>query len=211
VRYPSDALPDGVFQDPNKLFPPGDAQLRMARTDIAKNEPLTAVKVTAPGEVPGVTSVLQEGERAFTLKVDVTSGVSGFLRPGSVVDVYWTGNIGNRRITKLIKSAVRIIAIDQSINPNITKARVANTVTVAVSPVEVAALQQAQTAGRLSLSLQGEGADVVSDNVEVDLNQVLGIEQKVNVAAPEKKVCTIKSRRGTDIVTTEIPCNDDGQ
>jgi pilus assembly protein CpaB len=185
----------------------------MARADMAKFEPLTEAKVTKPGEIPGVTSALKDGERAFTIKVDVSTGVGGFLRPGDNVDVYWTGAIGKRRITKLIKSAVRIIAIDQSINPDIGTARIARTVTVAVTPEEVAALQQAQSAGRLSLSLVGAGSDSVSSdtptpNVEVDLKDVLGIQEQVVQAEQPKKVCTIKSRHGTEIVTTEIPCTD---
>jgi len=207
VRYPENALPEGIFRDPKQLFPEGDIRIRMARQNIMKFEPLTALKVTNPGEVPGVTSVLKEGERAFAISVDVTSGVSGFLRPGDNVDVYWTGAIGKRKITKLLKSGVRIVAIDQSINPDIGEAQVAKTVTVAISPQEVAALQQAQTAGKLSLSLVGVGDDVVSENVEVDLKDVLGIQEVV--AEAEAKVCKIKSRKGTEIVETEIPCPDD--
>ena len=52
------------------------------------------VKVTDPGEEAGVTSQLEPGMRAFALRVDVASGVSGFLRPGDRVDIYWTGSVG---------------------------------------------------------------------------------------------------------------------
>jgi len=207
VRYPENALPEGIFRDPAVLFPEGEARLRMARRDIEKFEPLTQVKVTEPGQVPGVTSVLQPGERAFAIRVDVTSGVSGFLRPGDNVDIYWTGNIGNRKITKLIYNGVRIIAIDQSINPEVSKARIASTVTVAVSPKDVAALQQAQSAGRLSLSLVGVSNDVAaSEDVEVDLKDVLGIEEKVVAEVAKERVCKVKSRRGTEIVETVVDC-----
>lgn len=208
VRYPENALPQGIFRDADTLFPPGEARLRAAKIDIKAFEPLTEAKVTKPGEIAGVISALRDGERAFAIQVDVASGVSGHLRPGDHVDIYWTGTIGDRRITKLIYSAVRLIAIDQSINPEVSVAQIARTVTVAVSPRDVAALQQAQSAGKLSLSLVGAGDDIVIEDVEIDLKDVLGIEEVV-VEAHEEKVCTIKSRRGTEVVTIPIPCTDE--
>ena len=52
--------------------------------------------------------------RAFTIRVDATSGVSGFLRPSDRVDVYWSGRSEIGEVTQLIEAGVRIIAIDQS-------------------------------------------------------------------------------------------------
>ena len=116
---------------------------------------MLAVKVTGPGEEAGLTSQLERGMRAFAIKVDVSSGVSGFLRPGDRVDVYWTGNLGNGNITQLIHANVRLIAINQSADEDNNNPTVARTVTVEVNPTEVAKLAQAQATGRLSLSLVG--------------------------------------------------------
>jgi pilus assembly protein CpaB len=92
----------------------GTDEPRIALRVMEADEPVLISKVTAPGEDAGVASRLEAGMRALALQVDVTSGVSGFLRPGDRVDVYWTG-AGPWRgsITRLIRSNVQIIAIDQ--------------------------------------------------------------------------------------------------
>ena len=52
-----------------------------------------------PGQDAGVSSRLSKGMRAFAIRVDVATGVSGFLRPGDRVDVYWSGTIQGRLLT----------------------------------------------------------------------------------------------------------------
>jgi len=68
------------------------------------------ILVTEPGDIAGITSLLSPGMRAFTINVDVQSGVSGFLRPGDRVDIYWSGSLrtaggDNQNITRLIPFA----------------------------------------------------------------------------------------------------------
>ena len=72
-----------------------------------------------------------------------------------------------------------MIAIDQSADADSTRATVAKTVTVAVSPRQVAALAQAQSTGRLSLSLVGVGDAGLAEAVEIDQKELLGIEEKI--------------------------------
>lgn len=214
VKWPKSALPEGTFTDAAVLFPEGDEQRTILRT-MDKNEAILAVKVTEPGQDAGITSRIKRGMRAFAIKVDATSGVSGFLRPGDRVDVYWTGNTGRAalegssrgEITKLIETGVPLVAVDQSASDERPGATVARTVTVAVRPQQVAALAQAQSTGRLSLSLVGAGDTTVSSAIEVDQRSLLGIEAK---AAPEpqqkEEVCTIRTRRGSEVVEIPIPC-----
>ena len=80
-------------------------------------------------------------------------------------------------------------------------------VTVAVRPQQVAALAQAQSTGSLSLSLVGADDETVAEAIEVDQNMLLGIEE---VAAPapiaQEEICTIKTRRGGEVISTPIPC-----
>ncbi|MDQ2093773.1 Flp pilus assembly protein CpaB [Rhodalgimonas zhirmunskyi] len=213
VKWPANVQPEGVFYTEEQLFPiPGENRV-MLRT-IDANEALTAVKVTKPGETAGISSVLARGMRAFTIKVDVSSGVSGFLRPGHNVDIYWTGEVnpssGDRReVTKLIEAGVGIIAIDQSANVDAPANTIARTVTVAIRPEQVAGLAQAQSTGRLSLSLVGANDDSISSNIEIDQNKLLGIVEEVAAPEPEvieKKVCTIRKRQGVEVIEIPIPC-----
>jgi pilus assembly protein CpaB len=214
VKWPENAIPEGSFVEETLLFPENSRDQRIVLRNIEKDEAIMAVKVTEPGEDSGLTSRLARGMRAFALKVDVSSGVSGFLRPGDRVDVYWTGrvNLGsqssNGDVTKLIESAVQLIAIDQSADALVMEeASIAKTVTVAVNPQQVAALAQAQSTGKLSLSLVGTNDDTVAEAIEVDQRSLLGIEMQEAIAEVAKeKVCTIRTRRGAEVVELPIPC-----
>ena len=181
---------------------------------MEKDEAIMAIKVTAPGEDAGLTSRLERGMRAFTIKVDVSSGVSGFLRPGDRVDVYWTGRVDLGRkseksgdVTKLIETGIRLIAIDQSAGGDMDETTIARTVTVAVSPQQVAALAQAQSTGDLSLALVGAEDDTIASAIEVDQRSLLGIAtQEVKEEVEAEKVCTIRTRRGAEVMELPIPC-----
>jgi len=215
VKWPEDAIPEGTFIEEAALFPENSDNLRVVLRAMEKDEAIMAVKVTEPGADTGLTSQLERGSRAFAIRVDVSSGVSGFLRPGDRVDVYWTGRInrgGNDRadtgdVTKLIEAGVKIIAIDQSAGGERSEAAIANTVTVAVQPYQVAALAQAQSTGDLSLSLVGAEDDTVAGEIEVDQRRLLGLtEETVKVETTTEKVCTIRTRRGAEVVEIPIPC-----
>jgi pilus assembly protein CpaB len=211
VDWPENALPEGVFTDEAALFPANTDKQRLVLRPMERNEAIMMVKVTEPGEDAGITSRLEKGMRAFAIKVDVASGVSGFLRPGDRVDVYWTGqaNSNGERIdvTKLIESSVYLIAVDQSANGDIDEAMIARTVTVSVRPEQVAALAQAQATGRLALSLVGTGDDTVLSTIEIDQRGLLGLAQlEEAVVAEAERICTIRTRRGAEVVEIPIPC-----
>ncbi len=206
VKWPENAIPQGAFRDPVKLFGTRPEDLRTVLRQMEKDEAVLAVKVSEPGQDAGLTSRLKKGMRAFTIKVDVSSGVSGFLRPDDKVDVYWSGNANNRNFTKLILAGVKIIAIDQTADVERKTAAIARTVTVEISPAHVASLAQAQATGRLSLSLVGAGDNTVADAVQVDQNSLLGIKEEKVVEQKAKKVCTIKTRRGAEVLEIPIPC-----
>lgn len=210
VKWPTDAIPEGAFTDLAVLFPEGSEEQRLIMRPMEASEAVLAVKVTEPGEDIGLTTRLEKGMRAFAIRVDVASGVSGFLRPGDKVDVYWTGQIvtseGGESVTKLIQSAVRLIAVDQT-DDQINGARIARTVTVAAKPEQVAALAQAQSTGKLSLSLVGAGDDTELEEIKVNQVSLLGLKRAAPVAkAPEEKVCTIRTRKAGEMVVIPIPC-----
>ena len=220
IQYAEPHLPEGVFRTEEALFPEGDEELRVVTRAMEINEPVLAVKVTEPGDIADITSLLSAGMRAFTISVDVQSGVSGFLRPGDRVDVYWSGNLQtaggeNANITQLILASVELIAIDQTSEANRSDAAIARTVTVQVSPANVAALAQASATGKLSLALVGAGDTETIASIAIDQKTLLGV-----VEAPELVVqapvivevvekCFVKQRdaNGARVNTDiEIPC-----
>lgn len=212
IDYAVKHIPEGAFASFEELFPEGEDTPRVVLRQMEKDEPILAVKVTDAGKDAGITTLLDRGMRAFTIKVDVASGVSGFLRPTDNVDIYWSGSVrgqDRQSFTQLIKSNVKIIAIDQSANGERSEASIARTVTVQVSPQDVAVLAQAQSTGALSLSLVGDNDDTVTGEILVDQQSLLGLTAPVVeqvVEAQRNKVCTIITNRGGDRVEAPIPC-----
>jgi len=211
VRWPEDAVPEGAFLSMDALFPNNNAEPRYVLRAMEKDEALLAVKVTEPGEDAGLISRLERGMRAFAIRVDVASGVSGFLRPGDRVDIYWTGQTPGRDnrgdVTKLIESGITLIAIDQTAGGDLDGAVIARTVTVAVLPAQVAKLAQAQSSGSLSLALLGADDVSTDERIEVDQNALLGLAAaEIEPEPEEERICTIRTRRGAEVVEIPIPC-----
>ena len=216
IYWQESALPEHGFLKPTDLFPENITQPRYVSRQIEKFEPILAENVTAPGKPAGLTSMLQPGETAFAVKVDMASGVAGFVQVGDHVDIYWTGSVsGNSAsgtgnagdMTRLIETAVRVVGVDQQADNSTATTGVARTVTLAAAREDVARLTQAQATGRLNLALVGTADTTVAGKIEVTSNQLLGITPEQAVAAPiAVKVCTIKMRKGADVVETPIPC-----
>ena len=218
VDWPQKALPEGTFATLEDILPNGDSEPRVVLRQIEAFEAILAVKVTEPGETAGITSRLARGMRAFALKVDVASGVSGFLRAGDRVDIYWTGKVASpgqgtgavrSDVTKLIEAGVSLVAVDQSASGERDGTLIARTVTVSATPQQVAGLALAQSTGRLSLSLVGAGDDSIPGAVEIDQARLLGLTAQAKpllIEAKEEKVCTIRTRRGSEVMDIPIPC-----
>jgi pilus assembly protein CpaB len=205
IRWPSDHVPFGTFTSLDDLFPPEGGQLRTVLRVMERDEPVLLSKVTQPGQDAGVASRLETGMRAIALRVDVASGVSGFLRPGDQVDVYWTG-MGREgySVTRLIRSNVQIMAIDQIADEDRNSPTLARTITISSPPEEIAALTQAQATGSLTLALVGVGDETISDEVEMSTDSLLGDVQVQDTTGP--RVCTVRNRRGAEVFVTQVPC-----
>lgn len=201
-------LPETIYRTEEELFPVNEDKPRFVLRSMEAFEPLLAVKVTEPGQPAGLTGQLSMGMRAFAINVDVTSGVSGFLQPGDNVDVWWSGTSGTtgESFTQLIETSVPIVAVDQATSERSTEAEIARTVTVEVSPAQVGRLAQAQATGKLTLSLVGNNDTAEVGAIEVNSNDLLGIKEQEIVEVLQEEVCTIRTRKGSEVIETPIPC-----
>lgn len=212
IAWPQNAVPETAFRDRAVLFPGDDGKKRTVVRQMEKFEPLLASKMTEPGEDAGLNTRLARGMRAFPIRVDTNAGIAGLVRIGDRVDVYWTGSAGNLgsdmqgEFTKLIESGVSIIAIGNNADENSGGSSNARTLTIEASPQQVARLAQAQISGKLSLALMGIGDDQEAVVTDVDRRGLLGIEAEVVAPVEAAKVCTIRNRRGSEVVEIPIPC-----
>ncbi|MBZ4690914.1 MAG: putative Flp pilus assembly protein CpaB [Cereibacter sp.] len=206
IYWPANALPETIFQDEALLFPEGETRPRYMNRQIEAFEPLLASRVTEPGVQVGL--VVSKGMRAFAISVNAQTGVSGFLQPGSYVDVIWTGTAEGGGMTRQIENKLRVIAVDQTANDaSAGQAIVARTVTVEVTPQQVAILAQAQSSGQLSLSMVGHQDEPDADVTPVDTADITGVV----AAAPapqvqQAKSCSVRMRKGQDVVEIPIAC-----
>ena len=202
VEWPTEGLPENVFTSIEDLVNETEGP-RYIKRAIEPSEPILASKITNFGEDIGVNTLLEPGTRAFAIRVDVASGVSGFIQPGDEVDIYWTGRNLDQIITRLILEKVKIIAIDQQADQDSLRPTVARTVTLQVSPDIVANLVQFQSSGSLTLSLRGVEDATTAGPIEVNTSALIGNEIK---EIEEERVCTRTVRRGVATEEIIIPC-----
>lgn len=210
ILWPKNALPEGVFTDKAALFPEDDTAPRYITRRTEAFEPILAVKVTEPGQQAGLNGALEAGMRAFAINV----AVSDLLQVGDHVDLYWTGvpSSGGAELTRLIESRLKIIAIDRQVDEGLSDGTITQrSLTVAVTPQQVGRLAQAQATGKLVTSLVGLEDTTQGGAVEIDSNGLLGISapvaEPVAEAAAAPKICTIRTRKGGDVVEIPIPCS----
>ena len=82
IPWSAAALPEGAFATKQDMLNGGR---RMALVSIALNEPVLRGRITAPGQRAALSSMLDPGKRAVTVRVDDVRGVAGFIQPGDRV------------------------------------------------------------------------------------------------------------------------------
>ncbi len=139
---------------------------RVLNRDIRRGEPFFKAFLDAPAQKRQTTaSVVKEGMRAVTLRVDQISGVGGLVGPGDYVDVVATFDQrdGQARTIKTIflLQAARVVAVDNR-TLEVTTQRGAGTyrsVTLELSPSDAMRAINAQSQGEIHLLLRAR-ADV---------------------------------------------------
>ena len=79
IPWAAKTLPEGAFATKQQMFKDGR---RVALTPIERGEPILRVKITAPGQRGSLSTLLDDGKRAVTVRVDDVRGVAGFILPG---------------------------------------------------------------------------------------------------------------------------------
>ena len=157
VQFPKESTPDGAFDTVEKLAG------RVAVVNIAAREPVTEPKLAAEGTAAGLSAVIPEGYRAMTVKVDDAAGISGFIMPGSLVDVVVTidpreGSAHQDPISKIVLQNIKVLANGQNIDKpeNEREANSVKAVTLQVTPEQAEKLALAATEGKLQLVMRNQ-------------------------------------------------------
>lgn len=164
VQFPKAVTPEGTFSViDEKLIG------RVATTRISPREPVTEYRLAAVGVAGGLSSVIPDGFRAMTVKVDDVVGVSGFIQPGTLVDVVVTinppDNQQRERISKIVLQNIKVLANGANIDKPKNEKEVdrVKAVTLQVTPEQAEKLALASSEGKLQLVMRNS----VDQNDEV--------------------------------------------
>ena len=192
VQFPKESTPDGAFDSPEKLAG------RVAVVNIAAREPITEARLAPEGTAAGLSAIIPEGYRAMTVKVDDAAGISGFIQPGTLVDVVVTidpreGAGHQDPISKIVLQNIKVLASGQNIDKpeNEREANSVKAVTLQVTPAQAEKLALASTEGRLQLVMRSQIDQGDEQTPGVNKRNLLGGD----IAKPQPEPGSLKSEQ----------------
>jgi pilus assembly protein CpaB len=153
IPWFSNTLPEGAFATKDDLLEGGR---RIVLSPLKRGEPILRSKITGPGQRASLATLLDEGKRAVTVRVDDVRGVAGFVLPGDFVDIVMIADdASNRRqsYSDILLEHVKVLAIDQVAGEAEGKPAIARAVTVEVTKEQAQKILLATNIGKLSLLL----------------------------------------------------------
>jgi pilus assembly protein CpaB len=151
VHFPAGDLPDGRFHLKTKVVGRGVV------LPIAKGEFILTNKLAGENAGFGLPSLIPPGMRAVSVRVNDTTSVSGFVLPGTRVDILLTGNPqgSSEQQTTTVLENVAVIATGQRLERNSAgEPQNAPVVTLLVSPDDAERLALASSQGHIQLALR---------------------------------------------------------
>jgi pilus assembly protein CpaB len=169
-------LPKGAFMKTSDLVD------RAVAVSILSGEIVLTGKLAVKGSGEGLTALIEPGMRAVSVQVNEISGVSGFIQPGTRVDVLFTRTFSNGdAATTTILQNVKVIAYGRQLDPaakldsrDTTRPTVA---TLLVMQDQAQKLVLAEQRGRIQLVLRNGLDEDVNEFTDPIASSDLGIEE----------------------------------
>jgi pilus assembly protein CpaB len=199
VQFPAESTPDGAFDSVEKLAG------RVAVMNIAPREPVTEARLAPEGTAGGLSAVIPEGYRAMTVKVDDVVGISGFVMPGTLVDVVVVIDPAEKAgmqdpISKIVLQNIKVLANGQNIDKpaDQREASSVKAVTLLVTPEQAEKLALASSEGKLQL--------VMRNSIDQGDEQTQGINKRALLggdrAQPVPEAGSLKSEQPAQLPRT---------
>ena len=180
IPWPENLVPEGAITDPKTVVD------SIAQVAIDKNQPLRQAQVTDQGGL--LSSRINEGMRAMSVKVDDVTGVSGFITPNSRVDVLIAGETGGESSqetrSKLVLQNIKVLAIGKSIDQREDKPVAVPTVTLLVSPEEAEKLTLAARYEPVRLALRNYDDELVIGTPGISSATLFGAAARLPAPLP---------------------------
>jgi pilus assembly protein CpaB len=205
AQFPRNVTPEGAFATADKLID------RVATVRIAAREPITESRLAPVGAAGGLSSVIPEGFRAMTVRVDDVVGISGFIMPGTLVDIVVvtqppraTGQ--EEMISKIVLQNIKVLASGQNIDkPKNDREveRAVRAVTLQVTPEQAEKLALASSEGRLQLVMRNSVDQ--GDEVTPGANKSSLLSGERALPVPEPGIGGKDKKPATTTTTTRRP------
>jgi len=150
ATFPQGSIPPGAFGRFSQVRDRG-VILPIARGDFLLPDKLADANAGA-----GLPSMIPQGMRAVSVRVNDVVSVAGFVQPGTRVDVLVTGIHGaSENQTTTVLENVAVIAVGRSLLDRVTgESSNAGVITLLVSPHDAQKLTLASNEGRIQLALR---------------------------------------------------------
>jgi pilus assembly protein CpaB len=198
ANFPKSSVPIGAYSNVAQLLPKGER--RIVLTPISANELILADKLSGAGKNASLATLLPDGMRAATVRINDVSGVAGFIQPNDSVDVLITREMNNQQITDVLLQDVKVLAMGARTQGADGKPIAARNATFQVDPLAAQKLALAQEIGSLGLVLRKPGQAQDTPFVEtVSLNDLrygrFGSAPRPASAAPAVVTRAVAPRR----------------
>src|SRR3954454_11947688 len=149
IPWPSENVPDGAFATINDILKDGR---RVTLATFQRDEPILSPKITGPNQRAALSTLIEEGMRAVSVRVDEVRGVAGFILPGDRVDLVMTRGEGGASpetaSADVLIQNTKVLAIDQLADDRQEKPTVAKAVALEVDVQQAQKVILAQGIGR---------------------------------------------------------------
>jgi pilus assembly protein CpaB len=201
VPWPSGAVPQGAFSNPEELVGRG---LIMP---VVQNEPFLSNKLASKEAGAGLPPVISPGYRALSVRVNDVIGVAGYVLPGTRVDVVATVNPTQQATdvtSKVILTNVLVLASGTKIERDVegNKPIAVTVVTLLVNPAEAERLTLASTEGKIQLALRNPMDQTAPQTTGIRPAALIGS----GISAPVRRVAANNSApRVVDVKPAPLP------
>ena len=161
ASVPKEYIQPNAIQDKKKVVG------SIAREAIVSGEQITSKRLFVAGKTAGFTGIIPRDKRAMTVSVTDETGVAGFTKPGDYVDVIVTleGKELGEPISQTILQNLLVLAFNRDVEESANTSddakkgsaaasSKANTVTLAVNPMEAVKLALGDEKGKIRLILR---------------------------------------------------------
>ncbi|KHK92695.1 hypothetical protein LK12_05760 [Novosphingobium malaysiense] len=196
VNWPRDSVPNGAFDNVDKLAAGNHVALR----SIAVGEPVLSDRVSGVNGRATISANIPKELRAVSIPITAVTGVSGFVTSGDVVDIMLTRQMPGQdngqqgKVTSVLLENVRVIGINQRANENATEPLVGDTATVLVDQYGAQRLVLAQQTGTLSLALRNVEDQVVGATRAVTVRDLGGSAPRFVARSPRRATARVRTR-----------------